>query len=208
MSALFRSFLASSEWFSPSPSGWACSDFTTLIPDRIAEGVAERTAELAKVCERERQIAELRLDEYDKLNRSYNRLLKKAHRDKNAYKAILSQKDFIISLLKSAFLKAIETLDAVCRMALQAVIDFAKKSIARRFTYEQACAVNDFLDTGTDRHCAASTLSVLSHPFLTEGEHTKGRVEVQSVVNNFSENERIKKERERWDIHPSRGMKI
>ena len=179
-----------------------------LIPDRIAEGVAERTAELAKVCERERQIAELRLDEYDKLNRSYNRLLKKAHRDKNAYKAILSQKDFIISLLKSAFLKAIETLDAVCRMALQAVIDFAKKSIARRFTYEQACAVNDFLDTGTDRHCAASTLSVLSHPFLTEGEHTKGRVEVQSVVNNFSENERIKKERERWDIHPSRGMKI
>ena len=179
-----------------------------MIPDRIAEGVAERTAELEKVCERKRQIAELRLDEYNKLTQSYNRLQKKAQSDKSAYKATLLQKDFTISLLKSAFLKTIDLLDAVCRKALQAVIDFAKKPIARRFTYEQACAVNDFLDTGTDRHCAASTLSVLSHPFLTDGEHAKGRVEVQNVVNNFSEYERIKNEMERWDIRPSRGMKI
>lgn len=179
-----------------------------MIPDRIAEGVAERTAELEKVCERKRQIAELRLDEYNKLTQSYNRLQKKAQSDKSAYKATLLQKDFTISLLKSAFLKTIDLLDAVCRKALQAVIDFAKKPIARRFTYEQACAVNDFLDTGTDRHCAASTLSVLSHPFLTDGEHAKGRVEVQSVVNNFSEYERIEKEKKGWNIRPSQGLKI
>lgn len=179
-----------------------------LIPDRIAEGVAERTAELEKVCKRERQIAELRLEEYNKLTQSYNRLLKKAQSDKSAYKATLLQKDFIISLLKSAFLKAIDTLDAVCRKALQAVIDFAKKPAARRFTYEQACAVNDFLDTDTDRQHAADTLSVLSHPFLTENEHANGRLETQNVANNFSEYERIKNEKQRWDIRPSRGLKI
>ena len=45
-----------------------------------------------------------------------------------------------------------------------------------------------------DRH-AADTLSVLSHPFLTEDDHTKGRLEMQNVVNNFSEYEKIKKEK-------------
>ena len=73
-------------------------------------------------------------------------------------------------------------------------------------TFEQARAVNDFFHTDTDRQHAADTLSVLSHPFLTEDDHTKGRLEVQNVVNNFSEYEKIKKER--WDIRPSRGLKI
>lgn len=62
-------------------------------------------------------------------------------------------------------------------------------------TFEQARAVNDFFHTDTDRQHAADTLSVLSHPFPTEDEHTKGRLEVQNVVNNFSEYERIKKEK-------------
>ena len=43
-----------------------------LLPKKIAQGVAERTAEREKTCERERQIAELRLDEYNKLTQSYN----------------------------------------------------------------------------------------------------------------------------------------
>ena len=34
-----------------------------LLPKKISQRVAERTAELEKTCERERQIAELRLDE-------------------------------------------------------------------------------------------------------------------------------------------------
>ena len=179
-----------------------------LLPEKITQGVVERTAELEKAYERERLIAELRLDEYNKLTRSYNRLLKNSQNDKSTYEFNLSQRDYAIAILKAAFQKTVELLDVVCRKALQAVIDFAKKPIARRFTYEQACAVNDFLDTSTGRQCAASTLSVLSHPFLTEGEHAKGRVEVQNVVNNFSEYDRIKNERERWDIRPSRGMKI
>ena len=139
-----------------------------LIPDRIAEGVAERTAELENVCERERQIAELRLDEYNKLTRSYNRLLKKSQNDKNTYEFNLSQRDYAIAILKAAFQKAVELLDVVCRKALQAVIDFAKKPIAKRFTYEQACAVNDFLDTNTNRQNTGETLTTLSHPFLTK----------------------------------------
>lgn len=179
-----------------------------LLPDKIAQGVAERTAELEKVCKRERQIAELRLEEYNKLTQNYNRLLKKVQSDKNAYKATLLQKDFIISLLKSAFLKTIDMLDAVCRKALQAVIDFAKKPAARRFTFEQACAVNEFLDTGTNRQSTADTLITLSRPFLTDNEYTKGRQEVRNVASNFSEYERIEKERQRWDIPPSRGLKI
>ena len=178
------------------------------IPNKIAESVAERTAELEKVCERERQIAELRLDEYNKLTRSYNRLLKKSQSDKSTYEFNLSQRDYAIAILKNAFQKMVELLDVVCRKALQAVIDFAKKPIARRFTYEQACAVNDFLDTDTDRLHAASTLSVLSHPFLTEDEHAKGRLEVQNVVNNYSEYERIEIEEHRRNIHSSRGFKM
>lgn len=178
------------------------------IPNKIAESVAERTAELEKVCERERQIAELRLDEYNKLTRSYNRLLKKSQSDKSTYEFNLSQRDYAIAILKNAFQKMVELLDVVCRKALQAVIDFAKKPIARRFSYEQACAVNDFLDTDTDRLHAASTLSVLSHPFLTEDEHAKGRLEVQNVVNNYSEYERIEIEEHRRNIHSSRGFKM
>ena len=179
-----------------------------LIPDRIAEGVAERTAELEKACERERQIAELRLDEYNKLTRSYNRLLKKSQNDKSTYEFNLSQRDYAIAILKAAFQKAVELSDVVCRKALQAVFDFAKKPIAKRFTYEQACAVNEFLDTGPNRQSAADTLTTLSKPFLTESEHAKGRLEVQKVVNNFSEYERIEKEKQRWNICPLRGMKI
>lgn len=179
-----------------------------LIPDRIAEGVAERTDELEKACERERQIAELRLDEYNKLTRSYNRLLKKSQNDKSTYEFNLSQRDYAIAILKAAFQKAVELLDVVCRKALQAVFDFAKKPIAKRFTYEQACAVNEFLDTGPNRQSAADTLTTLSKPFLTESEHAKGRLEVQKVVNNFSEYERIEKEKQRWNICPLRGMKI
>ena len=179
-----------------------------LIPDRIAEGVAERTAELERICERERQIAELRLDEYNKLTWSYNRLLKNFQNDKRTYELNLSQKDYAIAILRAAFQKMVELLDVACRKALQAVIDFAKKPAARRFTYEQAYAVNDFLDTDTDRQHAADTLSVLSHPFLTENEHANGRLETQNVANNFSEYERIKNEKQRWDIRPSRGLKI
>jgi len=179
-----------------------------LIPNRIAEGVAERTAELEKVCERERQIAELRLDEYNKLTQSYNRLLNKSQNDKSTYEFNLPQRDYAIAILKAAFQKAVELLDVVCRKALQAVIVFAQKPIAKRFAYEQACAVNDFLDTDTDRLRAANTLTPLSHPFLTESEHAKGRLEVQNVAKDFIEYERIEKEKQRWNIRPSRGMKI
>ena len=179
-----------------------------LLPERIAQGVAERTAELEKACERERQIAELRLDEYNKLTQSYNRLLKKSQSDKKSYEMALSQKNCIIANLISAFQKAIDLLNIVCRKALKAVIDFAKKPIARRFTYEQACAVNEFLDMGSDRQGAADALITLSRPFLTENEYTKGRLEVQNVTSNFSEYESIEKEKQRWYIRPSRGMKI
>ena len=149
-----------------------------LLPKKIAQGVAERAAEREKTCERERQIAELRLDEYNKLTQSYTRLLKKS------YETALSQKNCIIANLISAFQKAIELLDTVCRKALKVVIDFAKKPIARRFIYEQACAVNEFPDMGSDRHGAADTLITFSQPFLTENEHAKGRLEVQNVVVN------------------------
>lgn len=179
-----------------------------LLPEKIAQGVAERTAELEKAYERERRIAELRLDEYNKLTQSYNRLLKKSQNDKKSYETALSQKNCIIASLISAFQKAIDLLDVVCRKALKAVIDFAKKPIARRFTYEQACAVNDFLDMGSDRQGTADTLITLSRPFLTENEYTKGRLEVQNVTSNFSEYESIEKEKQRWYIRPSRGMKI
>lgn len=99
-------------------------------------------------------------------------------------------------------------MDTVCRKALKAIIDFSKKPIARRFTFEQACAVNEFLDTNTDRQHATCTLSVLSRPFLTEKEHAKGELEMQNVVNNFSEYERVEKEMQRRGIRPPRGMKI
>ena len=178
-----------------------------LLPEKIAQGVAERTAELEKAYERERRIAELRLDEYNKLTQSYNRLLKKSQNDKKSYETALSRKNCIIASLISAFQKAIDLLDVVCRKALKAVIDFAKKPIARRFTYEQACAVNEFLDTNTDRQHAAYTLSVLSRPFLTEKEHAKGELEMQNVVNNFSEYERVEKEKQRRNIRLSHGLK-
>lgn len=179
-----------------------------LLPEKIAQGVAERTAELEKVCERERRIAEVRLVENNKLTQSYNSLLKKSQNDKKSYEATLSQKNYIIANLISAFQKAIELLDVVCRKALQAVIDFAKKPAARRFTYEQACAVNEFLDKGSDRRGTADTLITLSRPFFTENEYTKGRQEVQNVASNFSEYERVEKEKQRWDIRPTRGLKI
>ena len=179
-----------------------------LIPDRIAEGVAERTAELEKVCERERQIAELRLEEYNKLTRSYNRLLKKSQNDKSTYEFNLSQRDYAIVTLKNAFQKMVELLDIVCRKALQAVIGFAKKPIARRFTFEQASAVNDFLEQNIDRQHAADTLAILSRPFLTEREQEKGRKEVQNVVNNYSEYERTEIEKQKRNIRSSKGFKM
>ena len=178
-----------------------------LLPEKIAQGVVERTAELEKAYERERLIAELRLEEYNKLTQSYNRLLKKSQSDKKSYETALSQKNCIITNLIYAFQKAIELLDTVCRKALKAVIDFSKKPIARRFTFEQACAVNEFLDTNTDRQHAAYTLSVLSRPFLTEKEYAKGGLEMQNVVNNFSEYERVEKEKQRRNIRLSHGMK-
>ena len=138
----------------------------------------------------------------------FNRLLKKSKKDKYSYEAALSRKNCIITSLISAFQKAIELLDVVCRKALKTVIDFAKEPLTRQFTFEQACAVNDFFHTDTDRQHAADTLSVLSHPFLTEDDHTKGRLEVQNVVNNFSEYERVEKEMQRRGIRPPRGMKI
>ena len=167
-----------------------------LLPEKIAQGVAERTAKLEKVYERERRIAELRLDEYNKLTQSYNRLLKKSQNDKKSYETALSRKNCIIASLISAFQKAIDLLDVVCRKALKAVIDFAKKPIARRFTYEQACAVNDFLDVGSDRRGAADMLITLSRPFLTDNEHTKGSQEVQNVADDFIGYQRLEWEKQ------------
>ena len=134
-------------------------------------------------------------------------IYRKRQSDKSAHEAILSQKDYVIAFLESAFLKVIDLLDTVCRKALKAVIDFSKKPIARRFTFEQACAVNEFLDTDADRQHAACTLSVLSCPFLTKKEHAKGELEMQNVVNNFSEYERVEKEKQRRNIRLSHGMK-
>lgn len=178
-----------------------------LLPKKITQGVVGRTAELEKAYERERLIAELRLEEYNKLTQSYNRLLKKSQSDKKSYETALSQKNCIITNLIYAFQKAIELLDTVCRKVLKAVIDFSKKPIARRFTFEQACAVKESLDTNTDRQHAAYTLSVLFRPFLTEKEHAKGGLEMQNVVNNFSEYERVEKEKQRRNIRLSHGMK-
>lgn len=62
-----------------------------LLPEKIAQGVAERTAELEKVCERERRIAEVRLVENNKLTQSYNSLLKKSQNDKKSYEATLAE---------------------------------------------------------------------------------------------------------------------
>ena len=174
-----------------------------LLPEKIAQGVAERTAELEKICERERQIVESRLDEYNKLTLSYNRLLKKLQSDKKSYEVALSQKDSIIAVLQAAFQKTIGLLDVICRRALKAVIDFAKNPIARRFTYEQACAVNDFLDMGSDRQGAADTLITLSRPFLTENEYTRGRQEVQNVASNFAEYKRLEQNK---IVHSYRGI--
>lgn len=179
-----------------------------LLPEKIAQGVAERTAELEKVCERERRIAEVRLVENNKLTQSYNSLLKKSQNDKKSYEAALSQKNCIMANLISAFQKAIELLDVVCRKALKAVIDFAKKPIARRFTYEQACAVNDFLDVGSDRRGAADTLITLSRPFLTENEYTKGRQEVQNVENDFSPYKRMLQSQEEKIASPRHGRRL
>jgi hypothetical protein len=179
-----------------------------LLPEKIAQGVAERTAELEKACERERRIAELRLNEYNKLTQSYNRLLKKSQSDKKSYETALSQKDCIIANLISAFQKAIDLLDVVCRKAMKAVIDFAKKPIARRFTYEQACAVNEFLDTGSDRREAADTLITLSRPFLTENEYTKGRQEVQNVENDFPAYQRMLQRQEERIASPRHGRRL
>lgn len=88
----------------------------------------------------------------------FNRLLKKSKKDKYSYEAALSRKNCIIASLISAFQKAIELLDVVCRKALKTVIDFAKEPLTRQFTFEQACAVNDFfIQTPTDNmlpiHC-------------------------------------------------------
>lgn len=164
---------------------------------QIPYKMAERTAEQEKVCERERQIAELRLDEYNKLTRSHNRLLKKSKNDNSTYEFNLSQRDYAIAILKNTFQKMVELLDVVCNKALQTFIDFAKRPNARRFTYEQASAVNDFLEKDIDRQHAADTLSIISRPFLTENEHTKGRLEVQNVVKDFDEYERIEKKTQR-----------
>lgn len=119
----------------------------------------------------------------------------------------LSQKNCIITNLISAFQKAIDLLNIVCRKALKAVIDFAKKPIARRFTYEQACAVNEFLDMGSDRQGAADALITLSRPFLTENEHAKGRLEVQNVVNSFAEYQRLEQLKGENRIRPHRGLR-
>lgn len=99
-------------------------------------------------------------------------IYRKRQSDKSAYEATLSQKDYIIAFLESAFLKAIDLLDTVCRKALKAVIDFSQKPIARQFTFEQACAVNEFLDTDTDRQHAINTLSV---PSLSHRKRTRQR---------------------------------
>lgn len=110
--------------------------------------------------------------------------------------------------LISAFQKAIELLDTVCRKALKVVIDFAKKPIAKWFTYEQSCAVNEFLDMGSDRHGTVDTLITFSQPFLTENEHAKGRLEVQNVVNGFALYERIKQQNSDRLNLPKCGRKI
>ncbi len=102
----------------------------------------------------------------------------------------------------------VELLDIVCRKALQAVIGFVKKPIARRFTFEQASAVNDFLEQNIDRQHAADTLAILSRPFLTEREQEKGRKEVQNVVNNYSEYERTEIEKQKRNIRSSKGFKM
>ena len=45
-------------------------------------------------------------------------------------------------------------------------------------------------------------------PFSRKMNMQKGRLEVQKVVNNFSEYERMEKEKQKRNIWPSRGLKI
>ena len=108
----------------------------------------------------------------------FNRLLKKSKNDKCSYETALSQKNCIIANLISAFQKAI----------------LPRNHLPDNHIRTGLCC-QWFFHTDTDRQHAADTLSVLSHPFFTEDEHTKGRLEVQNVVNNFSEYEKIKKEK-------------
>ena len=44
-------------------------------------------------------------------------------------------------------------------------------------------------------------------PFSQKKEHAKGELEMQNVVNNFSEYERVEKEKQRRNIRLSHGLK-
>ena len=136
----------------------------------------------------------------------FNRLLKKSKNDKYSYEAALSRKNCIITNLISAFQKAIELLDVVCRKALKTVIDFDKESLTRQFTFEQACAVNDFfIQTPTDNmlpiHCLYCPI-----PSSRKTTIPKGDWRCRTWSTTFQNTKRLRKKR--WDIRPSRGLKI
>lgn len=105
-----------------------------------------------------------------------------------------------------AFQKAIDLLDAVCRKALKTVIDFAKEPLTKQFTFEQACAVNDFfIQTPTDNmlpiHCLYCPI-----PSSRKTSIPKGDWRCRTWSTTFQNTKGLRKKR--WDIRPSRGLKI
>lgn len=162
-----------------------------LIPKKIAEGVTERTDELERICKRERQIGRQYMNKYKKIHLNYDKLQKEYQEEKQMLEQLLTQRDTTIADLESAIIVVVALLSKECYKALKSIIEYAKKPLAKRFTFEQAKAVNDFLVTGKDRHKYATALTNIANIFLTKKEQDKGKSEVQNVANDFEEYQRL-----------------
>ena len=81
------------------------------------------------------------------------------------------------------------------QQVISAIKEFAYNGCITRFTFEQASTVNNYLLAYANRKVGASTLILLSRPFITTSGYEKCKPELLNVASDFGQYERAEQVR-------------
>lgn len=142
----------------------------------------------------------------NKLLQEQNRNLKRLE-ENEALNQKLKQAELELKKMKANLQEFLNLMDIPCRSAVQSVIDFINKG-AGCLNFTQATSVNDYMAKSNDRKREADYLSFLLRPFVSEGEHSKGKKELHNVSSNFKwyeqREEYLKKKAGHWKANESK----
>lgn len=161
----------------------------------IARENEELKAAVHSERERVKALVENERKKHAELSERCDYLANELKTSSNSYQRQLAQKDAELAEHKHRLQKLLGLLEDICRMAVEAIIEFARNLTSKAFSFPQAKIVNDYMGKGQDREVDASLLLHFARPFLSDNEFKKACREVFNVVKSFSKYEQMEEER-------------